>query len=89
MFVSRKISSGENYKYFIGYLHNKVVFLIKNDDLLETYNTIWDKFSPDIKKEFNSDPVCNKNSLEEKGDLQISFRIFVTGCRLFANLKIL
>ena len=27
------------------------VFLIENDDLLEKYNTIWDKVSADIKKE--------------------------------------
>ena len=25
-------------------------FLIENDELLEKYNTIWDKFSADIKK---------------------------------------
>ena len=35
------------------------VFLIKNDDLLEKYNTIWDKFRADIKKEFDSEPVYN------------------------------
>ena len=26
------------------------VFFIKTDDLLEKYNTIWDKVSPDKKK---------------------------------------
>ena len=35
-------------------------FLIEDDDLLETYNTIWDKVSADVKKEFNSEPVYNK-----------------------------
>ena len=25
-------------------------FLIENDDLLEKYNTIWDKISPDVKR---------------------------------------
>ena len=35
-------------------------FLIEDDDLLEKYNTIWDKVSSDIKKEFNSKPVYNK-----------------------------
>ena len=25
------------------------LILIENDNLLETYNTIWDKFRPDIK----------------------------------------
>ena len=32
-------------------------FLIEDDDLLEKYNTIWDKVSADIKKEFDNDPV--------------------------------
>ena len=32
-------------------------FLIGGDDLIEKYNTIWDKFSDDIKKEFDSEPV--------------------------------
>ena len=27
-----------------------IFFLIKDDDLLEKYNTIWDKISVDIKK---------------------------------------
>ena len=30
-------------------------FLIENDDSLEKYNTIWDKLSAGIKKEFNSE----------------------------------
>ena len=34
------------------------VFLIEGDELLEKYNTIWDKVSADIKKESNT--VCNK-----------------------------
>ena len=41
-------------------------FLIKDDDYLEKYNTIWDKFSADIKKEFDSKPVFNKNYLKTK-----------------------
>ena len=32
-------------------------FLIEDYDLLDKYNTIWDKFSADIKKEFDSEPV--------------------------------
>ena len=36
-----------------------IYFLIENDDLLEKY-TVWDKVSDDIKKEFDSEPVCNK-----------------------------
>ena len=36
-------------------------FLIKDDDLLEKYNITWDKVSTDIKKEFDSELVYNKN----------------------------
>ena len=39
-------------------------FLIEDDDLLERYNTIWDKVSADIKKDFDSKPVYNKNYLK-------------------------
>ena len=35
-------------------------FLIENDDLLEKYNTIWDKVCADMKKEFDSKPIFNK-----------------------------
>ena len=31
---------------------NGCIFLIEDDDLLEKYNTIWNKVSADIKKEF-------------------------------------
>ena len=41
-------------------------FLIKDDNLLEKYNTIWGKVSGDVKKEFNSQPVYNKNYLKTK-----------------------
>ena len=30
-----------------------------DDDLLEKYNTIWDKVGVDIKKELDSEPVYN------------------------------
>ena len=40
--------------------------LIEDDDLLEKYNTIWDKVSAHIKKEFGSEPVYNKNYLKTK-----------------------
>ena len=40
--------------------------LIEDDDLLEKYNTIRDKVSADIKKEFGSEPVYNKNHLKTK-----------------------
>ena len=35
--------------------------LIEDDDLLKKCNTIWDRFSADIKKEFDSEPICSKN----------------------------
>ena len=41
-------------------------FLIEDDDILEKYNTIWGKVSVDIKKEFNSDLVYNKEFLKAK-----------------------
>ena len=41
-------------------------FLIGDDDLLEKYNTIWDKVIAHIKKEFDSKPVYNKNFLKTK-----------------------
>ena len=36
-------------------------FLIEGDDLLEKCNTVWNKVSADMKKEFDSEPVYNKN----------------------------
>ena len=41
-------------------------FLIEDDNLLEKYNTIWDKVSANIKKEFDSEPVYNKEFLKTK-----------------------
>ena len=38
--------------------------MIEDDDLLGKYNTIWDKVS--AKKEFDSDPVYNKDYLKTK-----------------------
>ena len=36
-------------------------FLKKNEELLETYNEIWDKVSNTIKKGFDSEPIYNQN----------------------------
>ena len=36
-------------------------FLIENDDLIEKYNTIWDKVSADTNKEFDSELSIIKN----------------------------
>ena len=41
-------------------------FLIEHDDLLEKYNIIWNKVSADVKKEFGSESVYNKNFLKTK-----------------------
>ena len=35
--------------------------LIEDDDFLEKYNTVWDKATADIKKEFDSEPAYNEN----------------------------
>ena len=41
-------------------------FLIEDDELLERYNTIWDKISVDIKKGFDGEPVYYKNYSKTK-----------------------
>ena len=38
-----------------------IYFLIEDDGLLEKYNTIWDKVSTDIEKEFDRELVYNKH----------------------------
>ena len=43
-----------------------IYFVIEDDDLLEKYNTIWDKVSAGIKNEFDSEPVSNKSYLKTK-----------------------
>ena len=43
-----------------------IYFLVEDDDLLRKYNTILNKASPDIKKEFYSEPVYNKEFLKTK-----------------------
>ena len=40
--------------------------MIEDDDLLEKYNTIWDKVTADIKKEFENEPCYNKEYLKRK-----------------------
>ena len=43
--------------------------LIEDDDLLEKCNTIWEKFSADIKKEFDSELAYNKHlEIKSHGD---------------------
>ena len=43
-----------------------IYFLIEDDELLEKCNTIWDKVSDYMKKEFDSEPVYNKKFLKTK-----------------------
>ena len=40
--------------------------LIKNEELLEEYNEIWDKVSNSMKKGFNSEPVYNEKHIKTK-----------------------
>ena len=46
-----------------------VFFLIKDDDILEKYNTAWDKVSTDIKKEFDSESVYNRIFFENQNKI--------------------
>ena len=41
-------------------------FLIEDDELSEKYNTIWDKVSAGITKEFDSKAVYNKKKMKTK-----------------------
>ena len=54
--------------------------LIEDDDLLQKYNTIWDKVSTDIKEEFDSESVYNKKFLITKtksnGNMVMKLQIF-------------
>ena len=43
-----------------------IYFLIEDDEFLEKYNTIWVKVSAVTKKEFDSEPVYNKNYFKTK-----------------------
>ena len=45
---------------------NSIYFLIKDNDLLNKYNTMWDKISADAKIELNDEPVYNKTFLKSK-----------------------
>ena len=44
----------------------KWVYFLIEDRELEKYNTIWDKASADIKKEFDREPIFNKIFLKTK-----------------------
>ena len=61
-----------------------VYFSIEDDDLWKKYNAIWNKVSADIKKEFDSEPVNNKEFLKTKkkyhGDEVTSPKIIIDKC---------
>ena len=58
---------------------NGYFFLIEDDELLEKYNSVWDKVNADTKKkEFDSMPVYNKEFLKTKTNLVVmKLQIFV------------
>ena len=39
-------------------------FFIEDDGWLEKYHTFWNKVTADLKKEFDSEPVYNKDFLK-------------------------
>ena len=41
-------------------------FSIKDNELLEKYNEIWEKAKDSLKREFDSKPVYNKKYLKAK-----------------------
>ena len=41
-------------------------FLMKDNELLEKYNEIWEKAKDSLKREFDSKPVYNKKYLKAK-----------------------
>ena len=41
-------------------------FSIKDNDLLEKYNTIWDNVSADVNKYIDNESVYNKNFCKPK-----------------------
>ena len=43
-----------------------ISFLIKDDELLEKYNEIWEKIKNSLKKEFDSEPGYNEKYLKAK-----------------------
>ena len=48
---------------------NHIYFLIKDNELLEKYNEIWDKASKVIQKGFDSESVYNEKYLKSKKKL--------------------
>ena len=51
---------------YVKIYYGQTSFLIKDDDLLEKYSTIWDKLSADIQIQFDREPVQNNKFLKDK-----------------------
>ena len=54
---------------YIKYFKNggkNVSFMIKNDDLLDKYNKIWDKIKRDLNIKFRSMPVYDEKHIKTK-----------------------
>ena len=47
----------------------KWMHFLTEDELLEKYNSIWDKVCADVKKEFDSKPVYNKSLFENQNKI--------------------
>ena len=64
--VSRKVPLGDCKKVMVG--KPNVVFFIEDGELLERYNSIWNRVSNSIKKEkeLNCEPIYNKSFLKTK-----------------------
>ena len=48
-------------RYRRDFEENKYVFLIKNEELVENYNEIWNNVSNSVKKGFDNEHVYNQN----------------------------
>ena len=72
--------------------NNYISFVIKDNELLEKYNPIWDKVSNTNKKGFCSKPINDKKYLKVNikcyaGKISINFRIFRIFSILVKELK--
>ena len=69
-------------------------FLIKDDELLEKYNEIWEKNKESLKKDFDSEPVCNGkintnfhiNKIAKQHSQYICLSVFRTGKNYYSQV---
>ena len=62
MLLPKTSTYGKSYDGETIWMYN----LIEDDDLLKKYNTVWNKVSVDISKEFHRERVYNKKNLKTK-----------------------